>query len=138
VQESQTIAAGEELKGQINPNNQLRLALENQGKLPATDITVALESNAQIVAKPSDFFQTGDVPTDRPYLWTSVWKSKPGTTMSALPKKALSKEEGLRLTTLELGRFSITRTFGVFYLKIIVSAKDVPGQAEYKVSLKLQ
>lgn len=133
--ESESIRSGEELRGKLAPSSTLKLALRNAGRRSVTNIAVGIEGNARTIAEASGHFQ-GSNESERPYLLTTFWRSKPGVVLSAVPKGEKSQELALQLTTLDLGKFSWERNEGIYHLRIVVTAEGMSEPAEFEVAFE--
>jgi len=135
VRENQSIAPGEELRGNLNPSTWLELSLQNKGSVPVENLAIRITGNARTEGEPSEFFE-GQQGQKKAYLLDSVWRARPGVVLQPLPGGA-SETVGLSLTTLRLGRFTWGgRTQGLYHLKILVSGSGMAGPAEFQVTLR--
>ncbi|MEM7218880.1 MAG: hypothetical protein AAF515_10990 [Pseudomonadota bacterium] len=135
VREKQSISAGQELSGSLNPSTWLELSLQNKGEVPAKHIAIKVTGNAQTEGEPSEFFE-GQQGQKRSYLLDSIWRARPGVVLHS-PPTGTAETVAQSLTTLRVGRFTWGgRNDGLYYLKVVVSASNMEKPAEFEVTMK--
>lgn len=119
------VRSGETLEGVYESGADLRLSLRNTGRVDVDELTVEITGNAKFSGTPSSFFDDGLSP-EPAYMPSYIWHSVPGVRLQG------------RAVERALGRFRWDRKKGLYYARLVVSARHMRGNAEFSVALKPQ